>query len=207
MRRDGGHLVEYPTVTIHLIRHEKTQANLEYKYLGWTDEPIVTSPALLTDLQPSQVYGSDLIRCQQTAECYFPHASFIASDLLREINFGQYELKTYAQLKDIQAYRDWIDDPYNVNLPNGESFQAFQKRVLQGFKKTIETPGEYVFVVHGGVIRTMLSIYGPTVQSFQQVHAQHRTQYTLHWAQFLQWEEGQRCTSYSEAPLTVKDNL
>lgn len=27
-------------ITVHLIRHEKTKANMERKYIGWTDEPI-----------------------------------------------------------------------------------------------------------------------------------------------------------------------
>lgn len=199
--------MEHRAVTIHLIRHEKTRANMERKYIGWTDEPIITYPVLFTDLKPSYVYGSDLLRCKQTAERYFPNATYIGSDQLRELHFGDYEMKTYAQLKDMEAYRHWIDDPYNITPPNGESFQAFRSRVQNELKAIIQSAGEYVFVVHGGVIRTLLSLYGPFGKSFQEVCAKHRIQYTLQWAQYSQWEEDQRCTSYSEALLTVKDNM
>ena len=60
--------MELHPVTIHLIRHEKTRANMEMKYIGWTDEPIVTNPVLFSELKPKEVYGSDLLRCKQTAE-------------------------------------------------------------------------------------------------------------------------------------------
>lgn len=199
--------MEHHLVTIHLIRHEKTRANMERKYIGWTDEPIVTYPILFSELKPTTVYGSDLQRCQQTAERYFPMARYISNEQLRELNFGDYEMKSYAQLKDQQAYRNWIDDPYHITPPNGESFETFKHRVQQAVHSIVQAPGEYVFIVHGGVIRMLLSLVGPFNKSFQEVCAKHRMQYTLQWDDILKWKEGQRCTSYSEALLTVKDNM
>lgn len=199
--------MEYHPVTIHLIRHEKTRANMEAKYIGWTDEPIVTYPVLFSDLNPETIYGSDLIRCKQTAERYFPFANYIGLKQLRELNFGDYEMKTYAQLKDIDVYCKWIEDPYNVTPPNGESFQAFRERIKKGIHSIIQSAGEYVLIVHGGVIRILLSLFGPFERPFQQIHAGHRILYTLQWDDILQWKEGQRCISYSEELLTVKDNM
>lgn len=191
---------------LHLIRHEKTQANVERKYIGWTDEPIVAPVTATITVQSNIIYGSDLKRCEQTAAGYFPHANYHALSGLRETNFGDFEMKTYEQLQHNVTYRAWIDDPVNVTPPNGENFIAFEQRVVDTIKRIIKTPGTYPFVVHGGVIRVLLAHFGMIEQSFQQVTANHRTMYTLTWENIEQFLGGARCTSFSEAPITVSEN-
>ncbi|WP_332646839.1 histidine phosphatase family protein [Lysinibacillus sp. 54212] len=193
-------------ITIHLIRHEKTQANIERKYIGWTDEEIIPRAGHFTlPLNPAVVYGSDLIRCKQTANLYFPKATFLSAVGLRELNFGDFEMKTYEQLKDHKLYRRWIDDPLCVTPQNGESFQVFKERVYDAFWRIVTKPGEYVFVVHGGVIRLLIALF--LESDFAKITANHHTVYTCAWDYFSQLKEGQRCKSISEVPITVKDNL
>ncbi|MEK4699069.1 histidine phosphatase family protein [Solibacillus sp. FSL R7-0668] len=189
-------------VTVHLIRHEKTDANLKRKYIGWTDEPIVEQVEFSPFVQSEFIYGSDLIRCQQTANGYFPEATFIAHKQLRELNFGDFEMKTYEQLQHDPIYRAWIDDPYNVTPPNGEDFEQFKQRVISAFMEIVEAQQNYIFVVHGGVIRVLLSQLASEEKMFQQVMAQHRMVYTLHWDSLEDLKGGARCTSYSEAHIT-----
>ncbi len=86
-------------ITVHLIRHEKTAANLARQYIGWTDEPVVVHVKPIAALQPELVYGSDLIRCKQTANGYFPKARFTGNPQLRECHFGDFEMKTYEELQ------------------------------------------------------------------------------------------------------------
>jgi len=51
------------SVVVHLIRHEKTKANWQRKYLGWTDEPIAIRKAVCSvPVHTETVYGSDLKR-------------------------------------------------------------------------------------------------------------------------------------------------
>ncbi|MEK4424657.1 histidine phosphatase family protein [Solibacillus sp. FSL K6-1523] len=194
-------------VTIHLIRHEKTQANVERKYIGWTDEPILQEVTAQLPIAPTIIYGSDLLRCQQTAACYFPNVNYIGMQQLRESNFGDFEMHTYEQLKEQSIYRAWIDDPYTVSPPNGESFKAFEQRVLQVFQQLVVQQGAYTFVVHGGVIRLLLSHFGQPQQSFQNTLAKHRVLYTLHWEQLEQFLGGTACTLFSEAPITVNETM
>lgn len=190
------------SVTVHLIRHEKTDANLKRKYIGWTDEPIVEYVNMRPILQPDIVYGSDLMRCEQTAHHYFPQAKFKAYKSLRELHFGDFEMKTYEELQHNKMYRAWIDDPYNVTPPNGESFEQFKQRVVQTFMQIVEAQQDYTFIVHGGVIRILLSQFGLEGKSFQQVMANHRIIYTLQWATLEDFIGGTKCTSYSEAHIT-----
>lgn len=194
-------------ITVHLIRHEKTKANLDRKYIGWTDEPILKKVVAKIDLHPDVVIGSDLLRCRETAQCYFPNAEFTTSQNLRELHFGDFEMCTYEQLQHNETYRAWIDDPLENPIPNGESFIQFRQRVLDGFHKIVNEKKEYAFIVHGGVIRLLLAVYGMKEQSFQQTIANHRTIYTLGWNTVDELIGGARCTLYSEAPITVNENM
>lgn len=194
-------------VTVHLIRHEKTKANFERKYIGWTDESIVVDQNCVVPLQPNIVYGSDLKRCEETSKLYFPNATYYPLQSLREMNFGDFEMKTYEQLKSNELYRKWIDSPETMTPPNGESFHDFTSRVIAAFQQIVQKPGEYVFVVHGGVIRVLLSLFSPTNEPFQQVMASHRTIYTLQWSHLSKLQGGKRCESLLVEHITEKENL
>ena len=191
-------------VVLHLIRHEKTQANIERKYIGWTDEPIVKKVQGDLPISPQMVYGSDLLRCEQTAACYFPKATYVPHIGLREMNFGEFEMCTYEHLKENPTYHAWIDDPMQVVPPRGEAFGEFKQRVLQAVQVIVQKNETYTFVVHGGVIRILLACYG-CERTFQQTVANHRTIYTLKWDAVEQFLGGAKCTSFSEEPITVNE--
>ena len=185
--------------TIRLIRHELTQANIERRYIGWTDQSIVRHVSADMPFKPNVIYGSDLKRCEETATCYFPSVPFIANVQLRETNFGDFEMKTYNELQHNPLYRAWIDDPLSVAPPNGESLKAFNTRILTAFQEVIKGKEEVTVIVHGGVIKVILANY--LHKAFHDVHATHRTIYTL------VLDGGKTCISYSGAPITVKDNM
>lgn len=194
-------------ITVHLIRHEKTKGNIERKYVGWTDESILNKNLICSNpIKANIVYGSDLKRCQETSYLYFPTASFHPFKDLRELSFGDFEMKTYEDLKDSTIYRKWIDSPRTVTPPNGESFLDFEKRVLNCFQQIVNKSGEYVFIVHGGVIRLLLSTFLKD-KEFQDIHAEHRMIYTLRWEveEFLKGEVG--CKQLSVAPIMVSESM
>ena len=184
--------------TVRLIRHEPTQANIERRYIGWTDQSIVRQVSADMAFTPSVIYGSDLKRCEETATCYFRDVPFIANAQLRETNFGDFEMKTYDELKNNSLYRAWIDNPLFVAPPNGESLNAFNTRILTAFQEVIKGQEEVTFIVHGGVIKAILANY--LNKAFHDVHAVHRTIYTF------VLDGGETCISYSEAPIMVKEN-
>lgn len=191
-------------VTIHLIRHAPTRANIERRYIGWTDMPLANPENLqVIDGDVQEVIGSDLLRCQQTSEIYFPQANFTGLPDLREMNFGDFEFKSYEDLQYNANYHDWIDRPFEVKPPNGEAFETFRKRVMEGFH-SIDVKDEQYFVLHGGVIRLLLMTYAPEEKEFWEWTVSHDQQFTLTWDDASKLKEGKRCTSLSVAPITAK---
>lgn len=194
------------TFTISLVRHARTRGNLEKRYVGWTDEPIVEKKLPVIDAKKSLVYGSDLIRCQQSAKGYYPHAEFIAMEALRESNFGDYEMATYEDLKDKPLYRRWIEEPEKYSPPNGENLVQMSERIARGIQ-SIPQARQWDFVIHGGTIRALLVRYSPQPSAFWDWHITHDERYILTFDSFEQFKEGHRCKSLSVERITVKENM
>src|SRR5699024_9803087 len=137
-RRDGAGVMDRH-VAVTLFRHGVTEENLERKYVGWSDPPITgdagrTLRLLRSDI-PSYDFcvSSDLTRCRQTADILFRGSQHVESEAFREMNFGQWELKTYADLCQDEAYQNWLDDPFSKRPPDGESFTDMEKRAMSGW--------------------------------------------------------------------------
>jgi len=189
------------------MRHAPTKENLEKRYLGWTDAPLADPTKLaVVDTNVKKVYGSDLQRCRQTAAHYFPNASYQAEARLRETNFGAFEGKNYEELKMNTQYRAWVDDPNHTPPPQGEALDDFVARVVDGFHYLPKNEDSYYLVVHGGVIRALLVAFAPTEQPFWSYQVPHDKQFVLTFTKKA-WEEGARCMSLSEVPITAKPTM
>lgn len=188
---------------LRLIRHAPTAGNVRRAYIGWTDEPILPFEAK-ADRNVRLVWGSDLLRCSQTAHILFPDARYVANADLRELNFGDWENMTYADLRSNQHYRNWIDDPKAVQPPHGESLQQLAERVDRAIETLLET-GDFTLVTHGGPIRYLLS--KANGQPFFSQQAAHGICYTVTWAGKSAYKGGHPCTSYSAEPLTANESM
>ncbi|MEK4170443.1 MULTISPECIES: histidine phosphatase family protein [unclassified Lysinibacillus] len=194
-------------VTVCLMRHAPTKENLEKRYLGWTDAPLAATTELaVVDANVDKVYGSDLLRCRETAAHYFPNASYQTEPRFRETNFGAFEGQTYEELKMNAHYCAWLDDPIHTPPPQGEAFDDFVTRVIDGFNHLPKDEDHYYLVVHGGVIRALLVAFAPTEQPFWSYQVPHDKQFVLTFSRKA-WEEGARCMSLSEAPITAKPTM
>lgn len=149
-----------------LIRHGQTKSNAEHRYLGRTDEPL--SEQGKQDLMekkkkgnypiPEKVFVSPMRRCIQTAEILFPDSEVVCIPEWVEIEFGTFEGKNYEELKEEKEYQAWIDSGGRLPFPNGESREAFQERVMAGYKKITDASNtDVVAVVHGGTIMALCS--------------------------------------------------
>ena len=78
----------------------------------------------------------------------------------REINFGEWEGHTIAELKEKygRAYIDFFENPFDHPVPGEGSFQNAMDRALEGFEALAERhKGQNVAIVsHGGLLRVML---------------------------------------------------
>nr|WP_249745371.1 histidine phosphatase family protein [Mesobacillus boroniphilus] len=183
-----------------------TEENKRKAYLGWTDSPLVAEQ-VFAEVPDSfeQIFTSDLGRCRETAYNLFPKRSPEIVHELREMNFGDWEVKTYEQLKNQDLYNNWLSEPFKVSPPNGESFDEFSHRVENAWKKITLNMIEgriktAAVVTHGGVIRYLLTMYAPEVRGFWEWSTPYGRGYQLIWSR-EGLRRGERCISLQEVPL------
>lgn len=151
-----------------LVRHSITAGNLAGQYIGRTDQPLcpeginLAKAAALYMPQVDRVYCSPMLRCCQTATLLFPNHQACAVTDLREVDFGIYEGKTYAQLATDRHYQEWVDSAGTLPPPGGESAENFSKRCVAAFRNILkEMARDKVFcaalVIHGGSIMAIMS--------------------------------------------------
>ncbi|MGJ7909782.1 histidine phosphatase family protein [Neobacillus sp. LXY-1] len=196
-------------VVITLFRHGITEANVRRAYLGWTDSPLCPGEPVLMNLKEHDIYfSSDLPRCTATLNLVFPQAHPYLLSELREMNFGDWEGKTYEELKDEPRYEQWLTDPSRYSPPNGESYQQFSERVQAGWRKLVQMVLTQTFercavMTHGGVIRYLLSEYAPEIQDFWSWQVPHSQGFELAFNR-NGLRRGERCTLLQVVPLTEK---
>jgi alpha-ribazole phosphatase len=223
------------SVDLYLVRHGITLWNVQKKYLGHTDIGLLDSEksqldelrAVISKRSFDYIFSSDLRRCQETAAYINPGGSIHVDPRLREMNFGEWEGKTYAELKYDNRYTKWLDNWEEHGPPKGETGLQFKARIndfLTSLEKeiieraplereTLEnneqtwvkggTASQVLIVTHGGVMRYILSRFIPD-RSFWQWNLIHGRGYILS----LVWdEEGWQCNSWSEVPTQGKERL
>lgn len=155
---------------IALIRHGMTEGNYKRRYIGKTDEPLTDTATL--DLKYPDcgfVISSPMKRCIETAEFIYPKREITVCDDLRECDFGDFENKSYEDLKDNADYIKWLESNGTLPFPNGEPHEDFKARCIEGFLKSL-APGvkRAAFIIHGGTIMAIMqSLFGGGFYDYQ----------------------------------------
>lgn len=155
-------------ITVQLIRHGKTKGNLEKRFAGGkTDEPLCTQGiAELMEFCNQKIYddceivfSSPMKRCMETAAIIWSEKKPYIMEDFREFDFGIFENKNHEELDGNVEYQKWIDSNGEGDVPGGENFKNFTKRVMTGFYKMISDAGKTKIgaAVHGGTIMAVLS--------------------------------------------------
>ncbi|WP_080904700.1 alpha-ribazole phosphatase [Parabacteroides sp. Marseille-P3160] len=144
---------------IYLIRHTSIDVPAGYAY-GQTDvslKPTFESEALnvrnrLNGVIFDHVWSSPLSRCVRLAAfCGYPDA--ILDERIKELNFGDWEMKTWEEISQDPRSSKWFNDWINFTLPNGESFMDQYNRVSSFLDDVRKHRFEKVCVfTHGGVL-------------------------------------------------------
>lgn len=119
------------------------------------------------------MFTSPLKRCTETAKILYPEQNPLVIDNLSECNFGEWEGKTADELKNDPDFKKWLAGDSSVKPPRGESNADFTRRVCKMFESIVEGlmktgTTESVIVTHGGVIMTLLAVYGlPQAKPFE----------------------------------------
>lgn len=160
-----------------LLRHGQTQANVEMRLSGWTDDPLdeqgnrqarAIASQLATEGPVSAVYASPLSRARTTAE-YAARALGVAEVVerpgLRERHFGIFESLPLPTI--MEQYPDFAASwaaagATDWGPPEGEMPRQFVGRIMDELNGIIErhSGDERVLVVtHGGVISAALAVW------------------------------------------------
>lgn len=152
------------------VRHAEAEGNKTRRFHGWTDSGITEKGHLqakrvaerLVSMDVDVIYSSSLKRTMQTAS-YISEAlnlPVISSDMLKEINGGDWEDVPWEELQERwpDEYEVWENRPYEHRMPNGESMDEFQNRLINEVMRIIRlNEGRNILIVtHGTAIRAML---------------------------------------------------
>ncbi len=166
---------------IHFIRHGSIDETLSGKYIGTTDVSLSDKGRM--DLKKLDyeyrypgtqvVFTSPLKRCTETCKILYPEQNPLSIPALSECNFGEWEGKTADELKSDPDFEKWLAGDSSVKPPRGESNADFTRRICRMFESIVEGlmktgTTESVIVTHGGVIMTLLAVYGlPQAKPFE----------------------------------------
>lgn len=148
-----------------LLRHGRT--GLSGRYVGSSDVPLSEEGrkqiiALRSSLGAMQIDGlmaSPMLRCTQSAHLLELGLPVQLEPDLREIDFGRWEGKTFAEIEaqDPELVQDWAQGKDDFRFPDGEATDGFARRVDAVTKRLLASDAKtQLLVAHGGVIRSLI---------------------------------------------------
>lgn len=155
------------------VRHAEAEGNVKREFHGWTDGDITEKGHIqaqkvaerLKDVNIDMLYSSTLKRTLQTAS-YIAKVKtlpIIPADTLKEINGGDWEGKKWDELPSVwpEEHNTWEHKPHLHQMPNGESMEEFQQRLLT---EVLSIAGEHpdknvCIVTHGTAIRALMCCF------------------------------------------------
>lgn len=198
---------------IHFIRHGAIDETLSGKYIGTTDVPLSDKGKM--DLKKLDyeyrypgtqvVFTSPLKRCTETCRILYPEQNPLSIANLSECNFGEWEGKTAEELKNDPDFEKWLAGDSSVKPPRGESNADFTRRICRMFESIVEGlmktgTTESVIVTHGGVIMTLLAVYGlPQAKPFEWT-MDNGFGYSLRVTPML-WQRDKVCEVFQTIPM------
>lgn len=181
------------------IRHLSTPGNEKRQYIGRTDEELSETAEKTFSCRkypPVQyVICSPLKRCVRTAQLLYPGQKAETEEMLRECDFGEYEQKTYEELKKEPEYIRWMESGGMTAFPGGEDPAVFRARCAEGIKKWIDILLDRgadcaAFVVHGGTIMSAFSELAEEPGEFYRWQAENGGGYEAEVSE--QWKTGEK---------------
>ena len=163
-------------LSIILLRHGKTQGNLENRYNGRTDDPLCNEGVAEAEAGEHHpeiplVYASPMRRAQQTAKIFFPNAAIETVQDLREMDFGDFEGRNAEEMEHDPDYNAWVAGGCVDACPNGEGIPTFAARASKAFLASVTDAirrGETRIgvAVHGGVIMAVMYAFSGSDQPY-----------------------------------------
>lgn len=156
-----------------IVRHAEAEGNYKRLFHGWSDGELTEKGHIqaaraaerLKNVRIDVLYSSSLKRTLQTAG-YIADAKnlpILRTDQLKEINGGDWEGEPWETLPEKwpEAYHTWENTPHLHSMPNGETMEEFQERLVEEVKHIIGmNKGKHIGIVtHGTAIKALLCYF------------------------------------------------
>ncbi len=154
-----------------MCRHGETVANSEKRFQGWVDTPLTEAGVraaedlrdFLKDWEIDLVACSPIGRAKATAAIVLGNRDIplIYYDELKELNFGDWDGKTLAELELEPLYPLFFNEPDKFIAPNGEGYADLHKRVVGKIRELFkEYPDKTILIIaHGLTLRTAMNYF------------------------------------------------
>lgn len=156
-----------------LVRHAEAEGNYTRVFHGWTDSEITPKghqqakkvAESLKAVKIDVIYSSSLKRTLQTAGyiAELHKLPILKTDNLKEINGGDWEGEEWDVLPDKwpEQYDTWENNPHLHRMPNGETMEEFQKRLINEIMSIINAnEGKSICIVtHGTAIKSLMCLF------------------------------------------------
>jgi len=152
-----------------LIRHGESEGNVKKLIYGHKDYTLTEKGLLqakyitnyVKDKNITKVFTSPLIRAKTIGQmiCNDKQITLNEDTRIKEMNYGIFEGLTQkeAEEKYKEHFNNFLNDYLNYEIPKGEGYKSFVKRVNEFIEEVKKEKGHIVIVSHGGVIRQILS--------------------------------------------------
>lgn len=143
-------------IPLLLVRHGRTQANIERRFVGKMDVPLDEHgrgearlwAARMRHESITEIYSSPLSRARETAQ-HLREPKLLPS--LQELDQGVFEGKRLDELDPalLPFFEAWKSDPTDAVIPGGESLGQCRMRALSGLQDCLSAhePGPPIVVV------------------------------------------------------------
>lgn len=169
---------------LYLIRHGKTYCNEKKLYCGKSDielsdrgrEEIREKVKIFKFPDCKNNYTTGFKRTNETFNLIYKNKKFEVLEGFREYDFGDFELKSYEELKENKEYLNWIlDESLEFKVPKGESRIDFKTRIEKSLIALINSleknnEEEALVLCHGGTIASLLESFSGENKSFYDYH-------------------------------------
>ena len=160
---------------LFIVRHGETAWNREGRFQGQIDTPLNEKGLAQADLTAERFRGfplqavlaSPLSRARVTGEKIYAAAkcdSFVVDDGFKEINHGEGEGKTTAEVIDQfgPQLAQWQTQPHLVKMPGpaGEALEDVQRRAVAAVERHVPNyTGDVLLATHDAVTKTVICHY------------------------------------------------
>jgi broad specificity phosphatase PhoE len=148
---------------IWLIRHGETAWSLSGAHTSRTDIPLTSRGrenaerigAELANRDFALVLTSPLRRALETCEASGFGRSAVVDPNLRELDYGDYEGRTTAEIqRERPGWSLWRD-----GCPGGESFDRAAARAESVIARAVAADGDAIFFAHGHILRILAACW------------------------------------------------